>query len=59
MVSKRRRLRALHVLEPLEVLGRKLSEGDATAAAFLSVALKHDLLGDAGPDEARAADIGP
>jgi len=40
MVAERRRLGALDVLEPPQILGGQLPEGDAPAAALRSVTLK-------------------
>jgi len=51
VVAERRRLRALHVLEPFQVLARKLPEADATPAPLVGIALEHGLLGVVLPDE--------
>ena len=44
MVPERRRLRALHILEPLQVLAGELAERDATPTPFLGVTLDHRLI---------------
>jgi hypothetical protein len=45
VVAQRRRLRALDVLEPAQVLRGELSERDATAPTLLGVVLEQGLLG--------------
>ena len=45
VIAHRRRLRGLHVFEPLQILDRQLAESDAAPAALVGIALEQLLLG--------------
>jgi hypothetical protein len=45
VISERRWLRALHLLEPFQVLARKLAKGNAAAPTFFGITLEQRLIG--------------